>query len=100
MRPILDLKIPLMMPSSLKNSDATFQRAMSYAFHDIKNIVEAYLHDFTTKSRKRVDHPKHLWALFNKCNYYRIRFNPHKCKLCVKSSRLLGFIMSKASIMV
>lgn len=26
----------------LKNVGATFQRTMSYAFHDIKNIVEAY----------------------------------------------------------
>jgi hypothetical protein len=33
------------MPFGLKNDGATFQRAMSFAFHDLKHIVEAYLDD-------------------------------------------------------
>ena len=28
------------IPFGLRNVDATFQRTMSYAFHDIKHIVE------------------------------------------------------------
>ena len=31
------------LPFGLKNAGATFQRAMSYAFHDIKHIVQPYL---------------------------------------------------------
>ena len=33
------------LPFGIKNAGATFQRAMSYAFHDIKNIMEPYLDD-------------------------------------------------------
>jgi hypothetical protein len=33
------------LPFGLKNVGATFQRAMSYTFHDIKNIVQPYLDD-------------------------------------------------------
>jgi hypothetical protein len=33
------------LPFGLKNVGATFQRAMSYAFHDIKHIVQPYLDD-------------------------------------------------------
>jgi hypothetical protein len=48
------------MPFGLKNAGATFQRAMSFAFHDLKHIVEAYLDDLASRSRKRKDHPTHL----------------------------------------
>jgi len=37
---------------NLKNVRAKFQWAMSYAFHDIRNIVQPYLDDFPTHSRK------------------------------------------------
>ena len=33
------------LPFGLKNDGATFQHAMSYAFHDVKHIVEPYLDD-------------------------------------------------------
>jgi hypothetical protein len=48
------------MPFGLKNVGATFQRAMSFSFHDLKHLVEAYLDDLASRSRKRVDHPTHL----------------------------------------
>jgi hypothetical protein len=48
------------LPFGLKNTGATFQRAMSYAFHDIKTIVQPYLDDLPTKSRQRQDHMTHL----------------------------------------
>jgi hypothetical protein len=48
------------MPFGLKNVGATFQRAMSFSFHDLKHIVEAYLDDLASRSRKRDDHPTHL----------------------------------------
>ena len=38
------------MPFGLKNVGATFQRAKSYAFHDIKHIIEAYLNDLAAHS--------------------------------------------------
>jgi hypothetical protein len=88
------------LPFGLKNAGATFQRAMSYAFHDIKHIVQPYLDDLPAHSMRRVDHPTHLRAIFVHCRFYRIRLNPHKCVFCVESSRLLGFIILRQGIQV
>ena len=86
------------MPFGLKNAGATFQRAMNFSFHDIKAIVEPYLDDIPTHSRKRIDHPNHLRLIFERCRYYKIRLNLHKCVFCVESGRLLGFIVSNKGI--
>jgi hypothetical protein len=88
------------MPFGLKNAGATFQRAMSFAFHDLNHIVEAYLDDLASRSHKRKDHPTHLRLIFERCRYFRIRLNPNKCIFCVTSGCLLGFIVSKIGIMV
>lgn len=40
------------LPFSLKNVGETFQRAMDYAFHDIKHIVQAYLDDLLAHSKQ------------------------------------------------
>jgi hypothetical protein len=81
------------IPFSLKIVGVTFQRAMSYAFHDIKHIVQPYLDDILVHSMRRQDQSTPLRAIFVCCRYYRIRLNPHKCVFCVESNRLLGFIM-------
>jgi hypothetical protein len=73
---------------------------MSYAFHDIKNIVEPYLDDLPTHSSTRQDHIGHLHAIFIRCRFYHIRLNPHKCIFAVESGRLLRFIISKDRIRV
>ena len=39
------------LPFGLKNVGATFQGAISYAFHDIKHIVELYLDDLPAHSQ-------------------------------------------------
>jgi hypothetical protein len=88
------------LPFGLKNAGATFQRAMSYAFHDIKHIAEPYLDDLPAHSSNRLDHLDHLRAIFLRCRFYRIRLNPHKCIFVVESGRLLGFIVSKDGIRV
>jgi hypothetical protein len=72
------------MPFSLKNTGETFQRAMTLTFHDLKHIVEAYLDDISSHSRKILDHPKHLRLVFERCLHYRMWLNPHKCIFCVR----------------
>ena len=52
------------MPFGLKNVGATFQWAMNFSFHDIKDIVEPYLDDLHAHSRKSIDHPDHLCLIF------------------------------------
>jgi hypothetical protein len=88
------------MPFGLKNVGATFQRTMSFSFHDLKHLVEAYIDDLASRSRKRADHPTHLRLIFERCRYYQIRLNPEKCSLCVTSGHILGFIVSTIRIMV
>jgi hypothetical protein len=88
------------IPFGLKNVGATFQRTMSYAFHDIKHIVQPYLDDLPAHSMHRVDHPTHLRAIFIRFRFYHICLNPHKCIFCVESGRLLGFIVSRQGIWV
>jgi hypothetical protein len=88
------------LPFGLKNVGATFQCTMSYAFHDIKKIVQPYLDDLSSHSMHLFDHPIHLRAIFIRCRFYHIRLNPHKCVFCVESGRLLGFIVSHQGIKV
>jgi hypothetical protein len=88
------------LPFGLNNVGATFQRAMSYAFHDIKHIVQPYLDNLSAHSLRRINHPNHLRAIFVHCRFYRIRLNPHKCVFCVESGRLLSFIVSRHGIRV
>jgi hypothetical protein len=44
------------LPFDLKNTSVTFQRAMSYAFHDIKHIVQPYIDDLPMHSMHHSDH--------------------------------------------
>jgi len=60
------------LPFGLNNTGETFHRAMNYAFHDIKNIVQPYLDDLPTHSKKLTDHPQHLGAIFLCCRHYKI----------------------------
>lgn len=72
-------------PFGLQNAGATFQWAMSYAFHDIKHIVQPYLDDPPKKYRKHQDHPEHLRQIFLCCQCCNIRLNPHKFIFVVES---------------
>jgi len=77
------------LPFGLKNTGANFQRAMSYAFHNIKHVVQPYLDDFPAHSLHRANHLTHLRAIFMRCRHYRIRLNPHKCVFCIETGRLI-----------
>ena len=90
----------LKLPFGLKNTGATFQCVMSYAFHDIKHIVEPYLDDLPSHSQRREDHPGHLRNIFLRCRHYKIQLNPHKCVFCIETRCLLGFVVSKDGIWI
>eukprot|EP00253_Pinus_taeda_P022601 PITA_22601 len=83
------------LPFGLKNAGATFQRAMSYAFHNIRHIVQPYLDDLPAHSAKRADHPSHLREIFLRCRHYNIHLNPHKCG---KTNFLRRFIPNYAEV--
>jgi hypothetical protein len=88
------------MPFILKNAGATFQRAMTYTFHDMANIILTYLDDLTARSKKRTQHLDDLCIIFQWCHQYNIRLNPLKCVFYVTAGRLLDFIVSQNGITV
>jgi hypothetical protein len=71
------------MPFGLNNAGATFQRAMTYIFHDLAEIILAYLGDLTARSKKHTQHLDDLRIIFQRCRQYNIRLNPLKCVFCV-----------------
>jgi hypothetical protein len=86
------------MPFGLKNIGATFQRAMTYIFHDLAKIILAYLDDLIARSKKRTQYLNDLRIIFQWCCQYNIHLNPLKCVFCVTAGRLLGFIVSQRGI--
>ena len=88
------------LPFSLKNAGATFQRAMSYFFHDIKHIMELYMDDLPVHSQEWEDHRGNLRDIFHRFHHYNIQLNPCKCVFCVDIGCLLGFVVSKDGIWI
>lgn len=88
------------MPFGLKNVRDTFQQAMSYCFHDLAQLILSYLDNLTTCSRSRAQHIHDLRTIFLQCSKYKIQLNPLKCVFCVLAHCLLGFIVSKDSIIL
>jgi hypothetical protein len=71
---------------------------MSYAFNDIKHILQPYLDDLTTIFPKRKYHIDHLHQTSIRCQHDNIRLNPHKCIFVVEHVHLLGFSASRFGI--
>ena len=83
------------MPFGLKNAGATYQRAMTYIFHDIiHTILEDYVDDILGKSKHRSEHLDVLTIIFDHLLQYCVRLQPKKCVFGVLSGKLLGFIVS------
>ena len=87
------------MPFGLKNTGATYQRAMQKIFDDMlhKNI-ECYVDDLVVKSRKRTDHLQDLKKVFDRLRRYQLKMNRLKCTFGVTSGKFLGFIVRHRSI--
>ena len=73
---------------------------MSYAFHDIKHIVEPYLDNLPAHSQQQEDHPGHLRDICLRCRHYNLWLNPHKCVFYVETGCMLGFVVSKDGIRI
>jgi len=89
------------MSFGLKNTGATYQRAMVALFHDMMyKEIEVYVDDMITKSRTEEEHLVNLRKLFGRLHKYRLRLNPAKCTFGVKSGKLLVFVVSQKMIEV
>ena len=65
------------MPFSLKNSRAIYQRDMTAIFHDIMHKkIEDFMDNIVVKSKTRGDHLAILRKVFERCWLYELRMNP------------------------
>lgn len=65
-----------MMPFGLKNTEATYQRAMVILFHDMMHReVEVYVDDMLAKLKKEEDHIQVFRKLFERLHKFRLRLN-------------------------
>jgi hypothetical protein len=89
------------MPFGLKNSGATFQRAMDHASSGfIVKFMEDYQYDLTVHSNTRDDHIHHLRKLFDQCRLYDVSLNKKKCLFDVTQGKLLVHIVCKEGIYI
>jgi DNA-binding transcriptional regulator GbsR (MarR family) len=64
------------MPFGLKNTEATYQRAMVILFHDMMHReVEVYVDDMLAKLKKEEDHIQVFRKLFERLHKFRLRLN-------------------------
>jgi hypothetical protein len=83
---------------ALKNVSSTFQRAITYAFHDLTDVILSYLDDLSTLSKKWSQHLEDLRLVFQWCRKYNIWLNPLKFVFFIIVGHLSGFIFSQNGI--
>ncbi|KAG8484957.1 hypothetical protein CXB51_021413 [Gossypium anomalum] len=87
------------MPFGLKNTGATYQRAMVTLFHDMMyKEIEVYVDDMIAKSRTENEHVQVLRKLFLRLRKFQLKLNLAKCTFGVRSGKLLGFVVSEKGI--
>ena len=85
----------------LKNVGATYQRSMVTLFqYMIHHEIEVYVDDMIARYQTEEEHLDHLQKLFERMKKYKLRRNPNKCTFGVRSSKLLGFVVSGKGIEV
>jgi hypothetical protein len=84
----------VVMTFGLKNTGATYQRAMNLIFHDLIGIIlEVYIDDVIVKSDSMKGHLANLCLALERMCRYGLKMNPLKYVFGVSSSKFLGFII-------
>ena len=84
----------VVMTFGLKNTGATYQRAMNLIFYDLLGIiVEVYIDDIVVKSAGLDSHLADLCHAFEKMRRYGHKMNPLKCAFGVSAGKFLAFII-------
>ena len=74
------------MTFGLKNTGATYQRAMNYIFHElIGKIVEIYIDDVVVKSKGHQEHLTDLRRALEWTRRHGLKMNPNKCAFGVSA---------------
>jgi hypothetical protein len=89
----------VVMTFGLKNTGATYQRAMNYMFHDlIGKLVEIYIDDVVVKSASAEGHLGDLQGVLERTRKFGLRMNPKKCAFGVSAGQFLGFLVHERGI--
>jgi hypothetical protein len=89
----------VVMTFGLKNSGATYQRAMNLIFHKLLgNTMEIYIDDIIVKLAEFSSHIADLRKAFDKMCRYGLKMNPRKCTFGVSAGKFLGFIIHEHGI--
>ncbi|GMI89605.1 hypothetical protein HRI_002629800 [Hibiscus trionum] len=87
------------MPFGLKNTGATYQRAMVTLFHDMMHReIEVYVDVMIAKSRIEEEHLANQEKLFRRLRTFQLKLNPTKCTFGVTPRNLMGFVVSRRGI--
>ena len=87
------------IPFSLKNVGAPYQRAMNAIFHEhIRKIVECCVNDIVVKSCDKGDHLADLKRVFYIIQAHQLKMNPTKSFLGVASGKFFGFVITSRGI--
>ncbi|XP_070679188.1 uncharacterized protein [Malus domestica] len=91
----------LVMPFGLKNTGATYQRAMNAIFHDlIGQNMEVYIDDIVVKSKTEEQHLEDLRQTLARMRIHKLKMNPKKCAFGVRAGNFLGFLVHQRGVEV
>ena len=89
----------VVMTFGLKNTGATYQRAMNLIFHDLIGIIlEVYIDDIVIKSAGLSHHLADLRLALERMRQYGLKMKPLKCAFGVSAGKFLGFIIHEKGI--
>lgn len=81
------------MPFSLKNARATYQRMVSKVLQkELGDIMEVYINDMLMKSKFAEDHLGHLGKVFAILKAHKLQLNAKKCAFGVGSGKFLEYL--------
>jgi hypothetical protein len=89
----------VVMTFGLKNTGATYQRAMNSIFHDLLGIIlEIYIDDVILKLDSMDNHFTDLRLALERKHRHGIKINSIKCVFGVSAGKFLGFIIHEHGI--
>jgi hypothetical protein len=87
------------MTFGLKNTGATYQRAMNLIFHDLLGIIlEVYIDDVVVKLDIIDCQLADLRLTLERMRQYGLKMNPLKCAFGVSAGKFLEFIIHEYGI--
>jgi len=87
------------MPFSLKNAGATYQRMVDKVFkHQLGRIMKGYVDDVLVKSMTFEQHLLDLRKVFQVLKDHNMKLNPSKCVFAIRGGKFLVFLVSYRGI--